>query len=728
MIGQFIQRLHQGVAPERSVCNGGGSGGGSGGSGQVYYANYDKLTGAQADIATNLYNQYASYAPTYLANSADMTEQAMNGTLANQVRQQAGNDAVASMGSALDASNRNMQRYGMGMSANRMLSESNRNAILGAGLKSSAMNNATMAAEDMKWNRNANAYGQIAGMGSGAMQGLGSAGSSYGSMAQGQSALQAQNAAGMGKFGAAIGASMFKADGGYIEKPGLKLASGGMARRAPIPMQKVDWRAYPSSAVQSGGGGSSFGNTAMQIAGGVAPFAIGAGLKEYGPGAAKGAWSWMKDSLAKQLEAQQAQQGVDYTGAEAFGLQGGGANAMDWDAQNVIDEQWYNQPMAQTAQDGEYSMYEVERANGGYIQKRGLRFADGGYALPQVSSSASPESGVRRSSGSGSAGISVQQGLGLAMKGKNLLNKGTKAYNEYSQQQAVESAKASEIADATAAKSAYEAGGNYAGDAAASSYEPMATATGAPEGVTYGGDIGADGPASSGSSFFGGNWGGAAISGATNAAQAQYTPNDPDGFGNYTPDYRHAAGSGVLSYYIPYVGGMVADVLHPVAEPVSRAMVTTGDSITDSSAGAMVLDPVATTTSGKYSPEQIAMDGAKENAKIFSAASFLGGDPIGGYLGGKIADWFADGGRVNMKPGGPVRGPGTETSDDIPAWLSDGEYVINAEAVKMVGKDKLDKVNEAGLKRREARGGKKPAPAKGKGLKRAKGGAVKKGC
>ena len=34
-----------------------------GGSGAPYYANQDKLFGTQADIATNLYNQYAAYAP-----------------------------------------------------------------------------------------------------------------------------------------------------------------------------------------------------------------------------------------------------------------------------------------------------------------------------------------------------------------------------------------------------------------------------------------------------------------------------------------------------------------------------------------------------------------------------------------------------------------------------------------------------------------------------------------
>jgi hypothetical protein len=43
--------------------------------------------------------------------------------------------------------------------------------------------------------------------------------------------------------------------------------------------------------------------------------------------------------------------------------------------------------------------------------------------------------------------------------------------------------------------------------------------------------------------------------------------------------------------------------------------------------------------------------------------------------------------------GGHIRGPGTSKSDSIPAMLSDGEYVVKADAVKRVGVDKLDAVN-----------------------------------
>lgn len=49
--------------------------------------------------------------------------------------------------------------------------------------------------------------------------------------------------------------------------------------------------------------------------------------------------------------------------------------------------------------------------------------------------------------------------------------------------------------------------------------------------------------------------------------------------------------------------------------------------------------------------------------------------------------------------GGKVRGPGTATSDSIPAWLSDGEFVLRARAVRHYGKDFLDALNSMRLPR-----------------------------
>ena len=55
--------------------------------------------------------------------------------------------------------------------------------------------------------------------------------------------------------------------------------------------------------------------------------------------------------------------------------------------------------------------------------------------------------------------------------------------------------------------------------------------------------------------------------------------------------------------------------------------------------------------------------------------------------------------------GGQVRGPGSGTSDSIPALLSNGEYVINAAAVRKLGKGYLDLINNGIPLRRFADGG-----------------------
>ena len=72
---------------------------------------------------------------------------------------------------------------------------------------------------------------------------------------------------------------------------------------------------------------------------------------------------------------------------------------------------------------------------------------------------------------------------------------------------------------------------------------------------------------------------------------------------------------------------------------------------------------------------------------------------IGGYAIGSMLDLWADGGdvsegRTDMTGGGDVQGPGTETSDSIPARLSDGEIVENADAVNLDPKETKDVITE----------------------------------
>ena len=58
-------------------------------------------------------------------------------------------------------------------------------------------------------------------------------------------------------------------------------------------------------------------------------------------------------------------------------------------------------------------------------------------------------------------------------------------------------------------------------------------------------------------------------------------------------------------------------------------------------------------------------------------------------LGAQIAAIQA----ANYANGGFVSGPGTSKSDDIPAWLSNGEYVMRAEAVRRIGVAQLNAMN-----------------------------------
>lgn len=60
-----------------------------------------------------------------------------------------------------------------------------------------------------------------------------------------------------------------------------------------------------------------------------------------------------------------------------------------------------------------------------------------------------------------------------------------------------------------------------------------------------------------------------------------------------------------------------------------------------------------------------------------------GNEPTGGGLYGSYAT------------GGRVHGPGTTTSDSIPAWLSKDEYVLKASAAKAIGYENLDRLNGA---------------------------------
>ncbi|RDE96489.1 phage tail protein [Aggregatibacter aphrophilus] len=69
---------------------------------------------------------------------------------------------------------------------------------------------------------------------------------------------------------------------------------------------------------------------------------------------------------------------------------------------------------------------------------------------------------------------------------------------------------------------------------------------------------------------------------------------------------------------------------------------------------------------------------------------------------GAIASAFS--GVGGHATGGPIRGPGTSTSDSIPARLSDGEWVIQASAVSHYGHAFMDAINNKRLLKRASGG------------------------
>jgi len=119
----------------------------------------------------------------------------------------------------------------------------------------------------------------------------------------------------------------------------------------------------------------------------------------------------------------------------------------------------------------------------------------------------------------------------------------------------------------------------------------------------------------------GGGWGGVlggALSGAV-AGNINYQ-NDPnmsnkkDGFGTHYRDNRAEVGGAVLGGVMGYygLGGMAGPAVtaaHPVMEPTTRWLINTGDSF-GGAGGALMMDPIGTVSSGKYSGEELAWGAA----------------------------------------------------------------------------------------------------------------------
>jgi predicted house-cleaning noncanonical NTP pyrophosphatase (MazG superfamily) len=90
-----------------------------------------------------------------------------------------------------------------------------------------------------------------------------------------------------------------------------------------------------------------------------------------------------------------------------------------------------------------------------------------------------------------------------------------------------------------------------------------------------------------------------------------------------------------------------------------------------------------------YNAQQQAAGGFAKGVGSLIGTGLSMGTGGGASVGAKLLG-FADGGPLEKK--GAISGPGGPVDDKIPAMLSNGEYVLPADTVKAIGKNKLDKV------------------------------------
>ena len=132
-------------------------------------------------------------------------------------------------------------------------------------------------------------------------------------------------------------------------------------------------------------------------------------------------------------------------------------------------------------------------------------------------------------------------------------------------------------------------------------------------------------------------------------------------------------------------GAQMADAME---RGLGDALFTVGQDFSDLGSAVESFGMTVLNTFGQIISKALAMSWIKS---IFNGV----GGGAGGWWSGVMS-------MFGMAKGGPVRGPGTSTSDSIPAWLSDGEYVLRASAVRRLGTGFLDFLN--GLPSRPAYG------------------------
>lgn len=150
--------------------------------------------------------------------------------------------------------------------------------------------------------------------------------------------------------------------------------------------------------------------------------------------------------------------------------------------------------------------------------------------------------------------------------------------------------------------------------------------------------------------------------------------------------------NGALIPLINTLSGAFTRVLKTVGDIINNVLKTALEGI------ARVVESVGRAFEGLGNGIRSALDGVSGVIREFSnAIEKVGATAVGiiAVVNGRNVE-YGPGYAYTWAEGGIVTGPGTATSDSIPAMLSNGEYVIRAATAQRIGYDNLDELNETG--------------------------------
>lgn len=149
---------------------------------------------------------------------------------------------------------------------------------------------------------------------------------------------------------------------------------------------------------------------------------------------------------------------------------------------------------------------------------------------------------------------------------------------------------------------------------------------------------------------------------------------------------------GALIPLIDTLSGAFVNIIRTVGDILNNVLKTALEGIKN------IVEAVGVAFERMGNGIRLALEGVSAVIREFAnAIEAVGATAVGiiAVINGRNVE-YGPGYAYTWADGGIVTGPGTSTSDSIPAWLSNGEYVIRAAAAQKIGYDNLDELNETG--------------------------------